>query len=65
MTPTHTSSIVVAGAGPVGMSTALTLALRAYTDMGGPSGVTRPVAGDDSTVRINRGGQTTSVAVRP
>ncbi len=28
MTPTHTSSIVVAGAGPVGMSTALTLALR-------------------------------------
>ena len=43
----------------------ITLALRAYTDMGGPSGVTRPVAGDDSTVRINRGGQTTSVAVRP
>lgn len=43
----------------------ITLALRAYTDMGGPSGVTRAVAGDDSTVRINRGGQTTSVAVRP
>ncbi|ATC30937.1 Flp pilus assembly protein CpaB [Caulobacter vibrioides] len=43
----------------------ITLALRAYTDMGGPSGVTRPVAGDDSSVRINRGGQTTSVAVRP
>ncbi len=43
----------------------ITLALRGYTDMGGPSGVTRPVAGDDSTVRINRGGQTTSVAVRP
>lgn len=43
----------------------VTLALRAYTDMGGPSGVTRAVAGDDSTVRINRGGQTTSVAVRP
>ncbi|MCY1648853.1 Flp pilus assembly protein CpaB [Caulobacter sp. SL161] len=43
----------------------ITLALRAYTDMGGPSGVTHAVAGDDSTVRINRGGQTTSVAVRP
>ncbi len=28
MTPSHTSSIVVAGAGPVGMSTAIALALR-------------------------------------
>ena len=43
----------------------VTLALRAYTDLGGPSGMTRPAAQDDSTVRINRGGQTTSVAVRP
>lgn len=44
---------------------AVTLALRAYTDLGGPSGATRPAAADDSTVRINRGGATTSVAVRP
>jgi len=44
---------------------AVSLALRAYTDLGGPSGMTRPAAQDDSTVRINRGGQTTSVAVRP
>jgi len=43
----------------------VSLALRAYTDLGGPSGMTRPVAADDSTVRINRGGTTTSVAVRP
>ncbi|WP_297512866.1 Flp pilus assembly protein CpaB [uncultured Caulobacter sp.] len=43
----------------------ITLALRAYTDLGGPSGMTRPVTVDDSTVRINRGGATTSVAVRP
>lgn len=41
----------------------VTLALRAYTDLGGPSGATAPAA--DSTVRINRGGATTSVAVRP
>ena len=44
---------------------AITLALRAYTDLGGPSGMTRPAAVDDATIRINRGGQTTSVAVRP
>jgi pilus assembly protein CpaB len=43
----------------------VTLALRAYTDLGGPSGMTRPVVANDSTVRINRGGTTTSVAVRP
>lgn len=47
----------------------ITLALRAYTDLGGPSGITRadaPISNaDDNTVRINRGGQTTSVAVRP
>jgi pilus assembly protein CpaB len=46
-------------------SGAITLALRAYTDLGAPSGMTRPVAADDTTVRINRGGQTTNVAVRP
>ncbi len=44
---------------------AIALALRAYTDLGGPSGMTRPMAADDATVRINRGGTTTSVAVRP
>ena len=44
---------------------AVTLALRAYTDLGGPSGMTRPVAAEDTSVRINRGGATTSVAVRP
>ena len=43
----------------------VTLSLRAYTDLGGPSGATRPKAAEDSTVRINRGGATTSVAVRP
>lgn len=42
----------------------VTLALRAYTDLGAPSGMTRAVVGD-SAIRINRGGQTTSVAVRP
>ncbi|MET3665421.1 Flp pilus assembly protein CpaB [Caulobacter sp. 1776] len=44
---------------------AVSLALRAYTDLGGPSGMTSPVAANDTTVRINRGGTTTSVAVRP
>jgi pilus assembly protein CpaB len=41
-----------------------TLALRAYTDAGAPSG---GVAGpsDPAAVRINRGGQTSSVVVRP
>lgn len=42
-------------AGPV------TLALRAYTDLGGPSGI---AVSQDSTVRINRGGQTSSISVR-
>jgi pilus assembly protein CpaB len=41
------------------------LSLRAYTDLGGPSGATSPRAAEDTTVRINRGGNTTSVAVRP
>ncbi|WP_165190759.1 Flp pilus assembly protein CpaB [Caulobacter soli] len=45
-------------AGPV------TLTLRAYTDLGGPSGLA--VASQDSAVvRINRGGQTSSISVRP
>lgn len=42
----------------------VTLALRAYTDMGAPSGgVAGPV--EPAGVRINRGGQTTVMAVRP
>lgn len=42
----------------------VTLALRAYTDLGGPSGLA--VASQDSAVvRINRGGQTSSISVRP
>lgn len=58
--PTEAEALARAkAAGPV------TLALRAYTDLGGPSGMTKPVVADDSTVRINRGGTTTSVAVRP
>ncbi|MEH0199034.1 Flp pilus assembly protein CpaB [Caulobacter sp. CCNWLY153] len=44
-------------AGPV------TLALRAYTDLGGPSGVAAPTQ-DSTVIRINRGGQTSSIAVR-
>jgi len=41
----------------------LTLTLRAYTDLGGPSGLA--VASQDSAVvRINRGGQTSSISVR-
>ena len=45
-------------AGPV------TLTLRAYTDLGGPSGLA--VASQDSAVvRINRGGQTSNISVRP
>jgi len=43
----------------------VTLALRAYTDLGAPSGMIHGGGGDDGAVRINRGGQTTSVAVRP
>ena len=44
-------------AGPV------TLALRAYTDLGGPTGVAAPTQ-DSTVIRINRGGQTSSIAVR-
>jgi pilus assembly protein CpaB len=47
----------------------VTLALRAYTDLGGPSGVVRGraerSAQDDAVVRINRGGETSNTAVRP
>ena len=47
----------------------VTLALRAYTDLGGPSGVVtgrvEQKAREDTVVRINRGGQTTNVSVRP
>ncbi|WP_029908911.1 Flp pilus assembly protein CpaB [Caulobacter sp. UNC358MFTsu5.1] len=41
----------------------VTLTLRAYTDLGGPSGAV--VSQDSSVVRINRGGQTSSISVRP
>ncbi len=41
----------------------VTLALRAYTDLGGPSGVAAPTQ-DSTVIRINRGGQTSSIAVR-
>jgi pilus assembly protein CpaB len=41
----------------------VTLALRAYTDLGGPSGVSAP-SQDSTVIRINRGGQTSSIAVR-
>ncbi|KRA66068.1 Flp pilus assembly protein CpaB [Caulobacter sp. Root655] len=45
-------------AGPV------TLILRAYTDLGGPSGLgVRSQA--SNVVRVNRGGQTSNIAVRP
>lgn len=57
--PTEAEALAKAKAsGPV------TLALRAYTDLGGPSGVARRDE-DASIVRINRGGQTSSIAVRP
>lgn len=46
----------------------VTLALRAYTDLGGPSGVVGRVerkAQEDTVIRVNRGGQTTNISVRP
>jgi len=43
----------------------VTLALRAYTDLGGASGLVEKTVVSDSTVRINRGGQTSNVSVRP
>ena len=42
----------------------VTLALRAYTDLGGPSGVAVR-AQESNVVRINRGGQTSNISVRP
>ena len=58
--PTEAEALTRAKAGgPV------TLALRAYTDLGGPSGIVQKSAAADSTVRINRGGQTSNVTVRP
>lgn len=45
-------------AGPV------TLVLRAYTDLGGPSGL-GVRSHESAVVRINRGGQTSSISVRP
>lgn len=45
-------------AGPV------TLALRAYTDLGGPSGL-GVRSNESAVVRVNRGGQTSSISVRP
>src|SRR3989338_2497963 len=42
----------------------VTLALRAYTDAGAPSGGVAAPA-EEAAVRINRGGQTTVMAVRP
>lgn len=58
--PTEAEALTRAKAGgPV------TLALRAYTDLGGPSGLARKAAVADSTIRINRGGQTSNVSVSP
>ncbi len=42
----------------------VTLVLRAYTDLGGPSGLA-VASQDTSVVRINRGGQTSSISVQP
>jgi pilus assembly protein CpaB len=57
--PTEAEALTRAkAAGPV------TLTLRAYTDLGGPSGLASP-SQDSAVVRINRGGQTSSISVRP
>lgn len=45
----------------------VTLALRAYTDLGGPSGAVGRVeqkAQEEAVIRVNRGGQTTNISVR-
>jgi pilus assembly protein CpaB len=42
----------------------VTLLLRAYTDLGGPSGVVAP-SQEAAVVHVNRGGQTSSISVRP
>jgi len=63
VSPTDAEALTKAKAtGPV------TLALRAYTDLGGPSGVVGRVerkAQEDTVIRVNRGGQTTNISVRP
>ncbi|OYX68360.1 MAG: Flp pilus assembly protein CpaB [Caulobacter sp. 32-67-35] len=63
VSPTDAEALTRAKAtGPV------TLALRAYTDLGGPSGAVGRVetrGQEDAVIRINRGGQTTNVSVRP
>jgi len=48
----------------------VTLSLRAYTDLGGPSGITsKPIEQrkreEPAVIRINRGGQTTNIPVIP
>jgi pilus assembly protein CpaB len=50
----------------------VTLSLRAYTDLGGPSGLIEQPAAvkprkreEPTVIRINRGGQTTNIAVLP
>ncbi|CAN5607269.1 Flp pilus assembly protein CpaB [soil metagenome] len=42
----------------------ITLALRAYTDLGGPSGVAAR-SEESNVVRVNRGGETSNISVRP
>jgi pilus assembly protein CpaB len=42
----------------------VTLTLRAYTDLGGPSGLAVP-SQETAVVRINRGGTTSNISVRP
>jgi pilus assembly protein CpaB len=63
-----TATLEVDAAGAEALASAkaggpVTLALRAYTDVGAPSGGAG--ATEASAVRINRGGQTTVMAVRP
>jgi pilus assembly protein CpaB len=42
----------------------VTLTLRAYTDLGGPSGLAAR-SQESAVVRINRGGETSNISVRP
>jgi pilus assembly protein CpaB len=57
--PTEAEALARAkAAGPV------TLILRAYTDLGGPSGL-GVRSQESNVVRVNRGGQTSNIAVRP
>ena len=64
-----TATLEVDAAGAEALASAkaggpVTLALRAYTDVGAPSGGAGATT-EAATVRINRGGQTTIMAVRP